>query len=319
MNQNQLYSIFVSSKNRIYMKALKWIALVMIFVTTFTLNTSAKGRRKDKAQLAYNQGHYEAALALWNKSIAKYERRHKENQCPFYTKAGMTALKLGKNDEARALFQKAIYSASVSPVAFVELARMYRKIDNLSLEIDALEKYVKRYPAGKDINPMRERLFATYVESENWEDALKLWDKLPRAYRDNVKNKAALLKVNAALENAETCNKLAVEILKSESKNITALDWEAKKYFWRAENRYKAEIKAYNENKTRRQYVELLKAFKVVTVNFKKSLTYFRKLYFLQPTSENALYLGNIYARLESQSKAKYYHYLANKLKKEGK
>ncbi len=301
------------------MKGWKWIVVVTIFLTAFTLNTSAKGKRKDKAQLAYDQGNYETALALWKKSIAKYERRHKENQCPLYTKAGMAALKLGKDEEARKFFEKAIYSTSISQQAIVELAGLYRKINNLSMEIDVLEKYVKKYPAGKDINPMQERLFATYVESENWEDALKLWDKLPQAYRDNVKNKTVLLKVNAALKNTETCNKLATEILKSESKNITALDWEAKKYFWRAENRYKAEMNAYNKNKTRRQYVELLKAFKVVTIDFKRSLVYFRKLYPLHPTSENALYLGNIYARLENQSKAKYYHYLANKLKKEGK
>lgn len=301
------------------MKGWKWIVVVTIFLTAFTLNTSAIGRHKDKAQLAYDQGNYETALALWKKSIAKYERRHKENRCPLYTKAGMTALKLGKDEEARKLFEKAIYSASVSPVAFVELAGLYRKINNLSMEIDALERYVKKYPAGKEIIPMQERLFTTYVESENWEDALKLWDKLPPAYRDNVKNKAALLKVNAALEKTKTCNMLAGVILKSEPKNITALSWEAKRYFWKAENRYKVEMKAYNKNKTRRQYVKLLEAFKVVTINFKRSLVYFRKLYPLQPSSENALYLGNIYARLESPSKAKYYHYLANKLKKEGK
>jgi len=285
------------------MKGWKWIVVVTIFLTAFTLNTSAKGRRKDKAQLAYNQGHYEAALTLWKKSIARYERRDKAIRCPVYTKAGMAALKLGKDEEARALFQKAIYSASVSPVAFVELARLYRKVDNLSLEIDALEKYVKKYPAGKDINPMRERLFATYVESENQKEALELWDKLPQAFRDNVTHKADLLKVNIALNNTEVCNKLAAEIMKSEPKNITALDWEAKKYFWWAENRYKAEMQAYNKNKTRRQYVELLNAFKVVTINFKKSLVYFRKLYSLHPSSENALYLGNIYARLENVSK----------------
>ncbi len=301
------------------MKGWKWIVVVTIFLTAFTLNTSAKGKRKDKAQRAYNQGNYETALALWKKSIARYERRDKGIRCPVYTKAGMAALKLGKEEEARKLFGKAIYSASVSQQTFVELAGLYRKMNNLSMEIDALEKYVKKYPAGKDINPMQERLFTTYVESENWEDALKLWNKLPLAFRNNVKNKAALLKVNVALEKTKTCNMLASEILKSEPKNITALSWKAKKYFWEAEDRYKAEMKAYNKNKTRRQYVELLRAFKVVTIDFKRSLVYFRKLYPLQPTSENALYLGNIYARLENQSKAKYYHNIANKLKKEGK
>ena len=301
------------------MKAFKWIAVVIIFLTTLTSTTSARGNHKDKAQLAYNQGNYETALALWKKTIAKYEKRDKGTRCTVYAKAGMAALKLGQEDEARELFEKAIYSASVSPKAYLELAKLYRKINNLSLEIDVLEKYVKKYPSEKEIIPMQERLFATYVKSENWEEALNLWKKLPATFTKNLTNKTAFLKVNIALNKKEVSNKLASDILKSDPKNITALDWEAKRYFWRAENRYQSELKAYNKNKTRSQYAELLRAFKVVTVDFKKSLGYFRKLYALQPTSENALFLGNTYARLNNKSKAKYYHNLADKLKKEGK
>jgi len=301
------------------MKAFKWIAVVIIFLTTLTSTTSARGNHKDKAQLAYNQGNYETALALWKKTIAKYEKRDKGTRCTVYAKAGMAALKLGQEDEARELFEKAIYSASVSPKAYLELAKLYRKINNLSLEIDVLEKYVKKYPSGKEIIPMQERLFATYVKSENWEEALNLWKKLPATFTKNLTNKTAFLKVNIALNKKEVSNKLASDILKSDPKNITALDWEAKRYFWRAENRYQSELKAYNKNKTRSQYAELLRAFKVVTVDFKKSLGYFRRLYALQPTSENALFLGNTYARLNNKSKAKYYHNLADKLKKEGK
>lgn len=299
------------------MKGWKWIAVVIIFLTTISLNTYARG--KDKAQLAYNQGKYETALTLWKKTIAKYEKRDKGALCTVYAKAGMAALKLGRDDEARNLFGKAIYSASANQEAFIELARLYRKINNLSLEIDVLEKYVKKYPSGKEIIPMQERLFATYVESENWEEALNLWDKLPATFKSNLTNKTEFLKVNIALEKKEASNKLAADILKADPKNVTALDWEAKRYFWRAENRYQSELKAYNKNKTRSQYAELLSAFKVVTVDFKQSLGYFRRLYALQPSSENALFLGNTYARLNNQSKAKYYHNLAGKLKKEGK
>lgn len=68
----------------------------------------------------------------------------------------------------------------------------------------------------------------------------------------------------------------------------------AHKYYWKAENRYQAEMKAYNENKTRKQYAELLKAFKIVTNDFKQSLEYYTKLYNLYPKPEYAKYLGNI-------------------------
>lgn len=298
------------------MKRIKWIAVLGIFLIAFSLNASAKrASHKDKAQIAYNQGNYAVALAMWEKSIAKYERRHKEVKCPFYTKAGMAAIKLKKTDEARQLFEKAIHSASVSPVAYVELAKLYRKINNLSLEIFSLENYVKKYPDGGAIIAVRERLFATYVESENWDEALNLWKKLPVQVRNSIAFKTGYLKVNKALKNTEVCDRISSEILRSDPKNVTALDWKAKKYFWLAENRYQAELNAYSRNKTRRQYVELLRVFKVVTVNFKRSLNYFKKLYSLQSTAENANYLGNIYARLNDDAKAKYYHYVADKKK----
>ncbi len=296
---------------------MKRILLALIFVIPIGFHVSAKG--KDKAQAAYNRGDYETALALWEKTIARFEKRHKAAQCTVYAKAGKTALKLGKTDEARQLFEKAIYSASVSPSAFVELAKIYRKIDNLSLEITTLEKYVKKYPEGKEIIPMRQRLFDTYIESENWQEALNLWGKLPETFRNEPSNKAKLLKADIALNRTSAADKLAAEVLAAHPDNLTALDYEAKKYFWRAENRYQSEMKAYARNKTRAQYAHLLKAFRVVTADFKKSLSYFRKLYKLQPSSENARFLGNIYARLDNASKAKYYQHLADQLKQAGK
>ncbi len=296
---------------------MKRILLALILILPLGFHVSAKG--KDKAQAAYNRGDYETALTLWKKTIARYEKRNKAAQCTVYAKAGETALKLGKTDEARQLLEKAIYSASVTPAAFVALAKIYRQMDNLSLEITTLEKYVKKYPDGKEIVPMRERLFDTYIESENWQDAVNLWERLPENYRSTAVNKAKLLKADIALDHTSAADKLAAEVLAAQPENLTALDYEGKKYFWRAENRYQAEMKAYARNKTRSQYAHLLKAFRVVTVDFKKSLGFFRKLYALQPSSENARYLGNIYARLDNAPKAKYYQHLAGRLKKEGK
>ncbi|UBM63252.1 hypothetical protein LA303_04590 [Candidatus Sulfidibacterium hydrothermale] len=299
------------------MKILKGLMVVAVLVTVFTFQVDAKGR--DKAMAAFKKGDYQTALALWSKTIAKYEKRNKGTQCTVYDDAAQAALKLGKDDLARQLLEKATYSASATPEAFVELAKLYRKIDNLSLEITTLERYVKKYPHDKNIVPMQERLFETYIESENWQEALDLWKKLPASFQTDTSHLAELLKANIALNREKAADTLAPMLLKKDPKNTVALDYEAKKYFWRAENRYQAEMKAYSKNKTRSQYAHLLNAFKIVTVDFKKSLTYFRRLYVLQPTSENARYLGNIYARLDDRSKAKYYQHLADKLKKEGK
>ena len=70
-------------------------------------------------------------------------------------------------------------------------------------------------------------------------------------------------------------------------------------------------MKAYDNHKTNKQYRILLKALDVVTADFKKSLTYFKKLYSIEPTAENANYLSHIYGRLSDKKKEVYYKGLA--------
>ena len=281
----------------------------------FTLLAPAL-QAKDRGQEAYNEGHYKKALKIWSKDIAKYERRHKAAKCPYYTNAGAVAYRLGKTDLARKYLEAAKYTVSKNATTFDLLAKIYRKIDNLSLEIDALEHYVKEYPNGKDIDPYTKRLFVTYVESENWEKGLKLWPRISGEVHDSLSYQLGLLKIYVGLKDDAKALPLARKVLKKDQKNVTALQFLAKHYFWKAEHAYQAENKAYAKNRTRSQYAHLLKAYKVITVEFKKSLDYFRDLYQLKPTSRNATYLGDIYARLSDKAKAAHYHNLAKKLKK---
>jgi tetratricopeptide (TPR) repeat protein len=90
------------------------------------------------------------------------------------------------------------------------------------------------------------------------------------------------------------------------------MKWFGEKYFWLAENRYQAEMEAYEKKRTNSQYAKLLEAFKIVTRDFKTSLGYFTRLYKLYPKPEYARYLGNIYTRLDDKEKAKYYYNKAN-------
>jgi hypothetical protein len=85
----------------------------------------------------------------------------------------------------------------------------------------------------------------------------------------------------------------------------------AKKYYNIAENRYQAEMKAYENNKTRKQYALLLEALDEITEEFKISLGYFETLYRLNPRPVYANYMGNIYVRFNDQEKADYYLNLA--------
>jgi len=298
------------------MKLLKaLLGIILISSVTLSAHPLARTKKKDKALAAYEARDYAKALALWKKTIAKYESRNKQKKCRVYTKAGQTAFRLKNWDEAKNLLEKARYTASENARTFYYLAKVYQKIDNLSLEIDALENYVKKYPDAPHIQTVKKRLLATYVESENWNQILSLWQKIAPASRDSIFYRNAYLAAQAGLKHTKEADSLAAIILKTHPNNKVALKWRAGKYFELAENRYQSEMKAYKIHHTNAQYVKLLKAFKIVTLHFKRALIYYRKLYHIKPTAAYASRLGTIYMRLDNKAKGKYYIQMAKKLK----
>ncbi|MBN2614642.1 MAG: hypothetical protein JXR71_03025 [Bacteroidales bacterium] len=295
------------------MRLIKTIPLLLIFIFSVFITSSVQA--KDKGQEAYNAGKYEQALKIWAKEITKYEKRGKAAKCPYYTKAGAVAYRLGKMDLAQRYLESARYSVSKNEKTYDLLVKIYRNIDNLSKEIDALEYYVKHYPDGKDFKAYQKRLFMTYVESENWQDGLNLWPKIASEVNDSLAYETGLLKIYVGLDKDREALPLSLELVKKDRKNIPALDFLGKHYFWLAEHSYQAENKAYEAHRTVAQYNHLLKAYKVITVNFKKSLDYFQMLYKIKPTAKTATFLGDVYARLSDAKNAAYYHAMAKKLK----
>ncbi len=256
-------------------------------------------------EAAYKAGNYELALSSWEQII---ESKGKKTKAPIYVGAGKSALALDDVDNARYYLEKAKASGYSSPEMYEALAIVYGSIDNLSKEITALEMYSEKYPQGENINPIRARLLETYVESENWELGVALWPSVEPHSQTNVNVLASYLIINKNLENHTVCEELAKQILKLETNNITVLEYYAEKYFWLAENLYVTEMNAYKKKKTNSQYKKLLKALEVVWPNFKKSRTYFLRLYKIDPKKEYAKYLSMIYTRYDDKQKAAYYN-----------
>ncbi|MFP4042095.1 MAG: tetratricopeptide repeat protein [Bacteroidales bacterium] len=262
----------------------------------------------EQGNTAYDSGAYDTTLSALGKVIEKRESQNKKAEPEIYFKAGMAAHKLGKTDTAREYLEKAERLEFSSPELYASQAKIYKEIDNLSKEMSALEEYYEKYPEGEEIDDVKVRLFETYVESENWKLAVDLWSDLKEEVRDNLDLLTGYLIANENLENDELCDKLARQILEKDSNNIPALEWLAKKHFWDAEDTYIREMKAYEKNKTRKQYKKLMSEWDGIWENFRKSRDYFLKLYKLDPKPEYAEYLGNVYTRLDDEQKAEYYY-----------
>jgi len=280
----------------------------IIAFTLFSCGTSSKiSKTQQSAQQAFDKGDYTKALNLWENIINSYKQKGTENKCPVYTDAGVSALKLGQTDKAIDYLKQASWSDFANDDTYLALAEIYRKNDNLSLELVNLETYTEKYPTGDSINEARKRLFELYVESDNLEKAINLWDKLTSEQRLNKSLLEGYIKVNDKLGNDSVCMEISNKLLKADKNNKVAISWLADYYFWKAEKRYKKELDAYNTHKTRKQYAHLLKVLDEVTVQYKKSLNYADRLYKVDPTAKTAGLLSKCYNRLGDKQKSKYY------------
>ena len=282
--------------------------LIIILILQSCVSSLNTTKLSEDAETAYQAGNYEAALIAWEQIIESSEGKGKKAKAHVYVGCGKSALALEQNDKARKYLETAREIEFSSPEMYVSLARVYKNIDNLSKEITALETYREKYPQGEKISTIKARLFETYVESENWDLAIGLWPEIETQAQSNAGLLAGYLIVNNNLENTTICDKLARQILKLEANNITALEYYAEKYFWKAENLYVSEMKAYKKNRTTKQYNKLLKALDKVWPTFRKSRDYFLKLYKIEPKKEYAKYLGKIYTRYDDKQKANYYN-----------
>lgn len=261
---------------------------------------------KKNADQAFNSANYTAALAGYEQIIQDFKAEGKTDECPVYGKAGLAAMETGNLNKALDYLQMDTYTPFASAETYRGLARGYKKIDNLSKEIMALNDYIEKFPEGEHINEMKTRLFETYVVSENWEFAEELWPGIP----DSEKDEALISKwftVNRALDKKDQADIISTRLLKLNPNHIPALEWQAEKAFDKAESHYQKEMQAYEKNKTNKQYKRLLAELKVVTTEFQDAKRQYKKLYDLEPKSEYARYLSNIYVRLNDKEKADYY------------
>lgn len=292
----------------IFMRYSILIASLFVVFLASCSSTRQWTELSQQANQAYGQAEYETALELFEQYILHFGNDATVIPHNIYRGAGLAAFQLGHTTKALDYLNTIRHTQEADAPVQYALAKANREIDNLSREITALETYVEKYPEGEEINFIRERYFETLVESSNYEQAIGLWP----AIEHSARNKESLLNDNflahKALDNEQHLDELAQSLLTLNPNNTDALYHLARKYFWMAEERYQSELEAYERNRTHRQYAQLLKAFEVLNKDFRKSLEYFLRLYNIDPRSEYARYIGNIYLRFDDKGKAGYYH-----------
>jgi len=264
-------------------------------------------RLSEEAEKAYEAGDYERALIAYQEVIDAERGQNRSVDGQIYRRAGYSAYQTGDTDRAIEYMEFARHTEAADEKTFAVLAKSYREIDNLSREITNLERYVELHPEGEEFVEMQRRLFETLVESMNWHQAHDLWPQLSgEPYKDEGLMADYVL-VNQALGYDDKAADLSEKVLDLNLYNKIALDFLGRKHFNEAVSRYNREMRAYESNRTHRQYAQLLEALEIVNTDLRIALNYFTRLYEQDPKPEYAGFLANIYERFQDEERARYY------------
>lgn len=278
-----------------------------------TPKTDNSIQKQQEANSAFSAGDYQKAFTIYEEIIASKTSQNKRVDSTIYQNAGISAWELKQTDKTIQYLEIAKRYPIATDKTYSILAKAFLEKDNLSKEITNLDTYITKYPQGAEIKEVQKQLFLAYTKSENWEPAFKLWPTLDPTAQSDIKYLSSYFKVCDKLNNKGQQDKTAQQILKIDANNIDALEYFAEKYYYLAENSYVREMKAYQANKTDKQYQQLLAAYKIYFENYRIARDYFLKLYQLNPKPRYATFLGNIFTRYENKEKADYYYNLAKK------
>lgn len=288
------------------MKHIYYISLLLIISSCGTPKQVIQN--SFDAQKLYTEMSYSEAYTKIENVISYYESKNKNAPDTTYALAGILAVESNNISKGISYLEKAIELGNTSEDTYYTRALAYKKVDNLSKEIQALEAFTNSFPSSPKIFEIQKRLFSTYIESENLDKATNLWANIDIRKENSSELIENYLKLQTSLgEDTKTLYTLSTKLLALDPNNQTALTNIAKDYYDKAEDRYKREMDAYDKKKTRRQYAYLLEQLKIAANDYKTSAQYFEQLYKLNPSKETAAYLSNIFSRISNDKKAKYY------------
>ena len=259
------------------------------------------------AEEAFAAGEFETALAGYEALIEARRSREEEVGEAFLRKAGLSAHAVGQTGKVLEYLEPMRHDPGMGAEVFAALANAYREVDNLSREITSLEVLAMHYSGTSAYDALKVRYFETLVESHNWEQAMDLWPQIEPEAKGSESLLNGFFAVNLALGMEEEADELAKDLYLLNPDNTDALNRLGRLHFNRAVEIHERETQAYEQNRTHRQYNQLLQAYEVMNRDLRTALGYFLRLYELDPTRETASFLRNIYTRFNDEERARYY------------
>lgn len=289
-------------------------AVVLLSLAIWSCSTSKVTKEslslKDNALTASSSGDYQMAVQSWTSYFDSQIRKNLPVEVTDYARAAADAYILGNEQLTLSWYDQARQSGYDGADMHVAFMHIFRKQNNLSRELTALQGLKDNFPEVAAEHKVNSRLFGIYMEIDKVK-ALEQWESVPAPERNTEPYLSDYFILCKQFDYKEIADSLAAELLKLNDNHIPALEWMAEKYYWQAEKNYQSEMEKYSRNRTHVQYTFLINELKKISADFRRSRDYFDRLWAQEKSPRYAAFLANIYSRLDNPDRANHFRKLS--------
>ncbi len=268
---------------------------------------------RQDADLMYYQKDYLNAFDKYCQIIESYVSKKETVPAELYALAGKCLYSSGSQAAAMPYFKLAEDAGYEDEQMLMLQVRHYADADNLSKELDRLEKYSALYPDGGEINFVNYRLYLRYCEMQEYGKAHLRYQTLTPEYRDDIAVIEKQHLVCTKLGRQDEADGIARQLYNLNPNNLIGLNYVAYDAYITTENEYVAAIKAYEAKKTNAAYKTMQQKTAPLAARYKKAKDLYVKLYNLYKRPHDAAILSRICTRLNDKQNATYYDNLSKK------
>ncbi|QZT36245.1 hypothetical protein K5X82_13320 [Halosquirtibacter xylanolyticus] len=290
-------------------KGFAFFLIVTAMMLSLTQCSPIAGLQK-KYTSSLEQGDYQAALDYAEALMAEQGKDNKDVPAETYLMAGKSALKLKQTDKALKNLALAYSLGSSDAEMLSDLALIYKQKGEMSKEMRVLNDLMKQTDS-EYAKALNERYFMINVEAELYDKADTLWQTQTPAFKESKEGLTAYLMICYKLRKSNEVSATAKKLVKLDPTNYLARRTLAIDVYYIADDHYKKAMATYNKNKTRRNYAILLKELIKSGKNYRYALSKLKAVYKIQKEKHLALYISNVYARLNDKKMMAYYKRLS--------
>lgn len=258
---------------------------------------------QSEADAAFENANYDKAYTLYSEFINLSKANNLEVDNDITVKLAQACTQTDRIGEASTLYNQLLQNEqNIKLIA--EYAQMLQREGQIDDELNLWQQYSDKITSPELSKLRAERLIFLNTSKENYSAIVDVFEN-----KGNIKlsKEAQLASINALANDKKTalairtCN----DLIKEHPDFEGALDWKAKYYYHKAEDRYNYEMAKYNKNKNATTYAYLRRDLKKISADYRIARDTFIKLRKIDASNKSYIrYLKNTYLRLEQKDEA---------------